>query len=422
MRFRIKWALALVPALALAMPALAQVRDTRLSDSQEPGSVIVFPKFINAAPVSVDGALLPRTEIEIGAVCPPNTIAPGVGAFCPEHQAVKVRFHWVCPGDQTVVSKFACNETDFDVNLTVNGKLAFSADGTLLNANSPRVPSPPCKNGYLIGWVINPANDQPVKWDGLIGDAVIRGGGLAAGVSVGLSTAVEAYRAITIQADPALGTFPAANSAITTSTDPATGTKSLVFDGQPGHYQAITGTLYGDVKFVRETAGGGPSPVNALSDTLLVLMTLDTRSNRPNNPTFVPLQFFNESSALPSSTNPNFEALTSTSTEFLCWQQVSLSDLPAGANLTQVFQGTRKGIVIAGPAEKDQFIGINDPAFENLAPGTPNPSNRVTLIGMVQTNEGTAANSFQERGYIFEMYNDSFVVPTRFVPFSGLGQ
>ena len=38
--------LLMMPALALAMPALAQDRDPRLSDSQEPGSVIVFPKFI----------------------------------------------------------------------------------------------------------------------------------------------------------------------------------------------------------------------------------------------------------------------------------------------------------------------------------------------------------------------------------------
>jgi hypothetical protein len=43
----------LVPALALATPASAQVRATTLSDSQEPGSVIVFPKFINAPAVTL---------------------------------------------------------------------------------------------------------------------------------------------------------------------------------------------------------------------------------------------------------------------------------------------------------------------------------------------------------------------------------
>jgi len=43
MRFKIKWALALVPALALAMPAYSQTRDPRLADNDEPGSVLVFP-------------------------------------------------------------------------------------------------------------------------------------------------------------------------------------------------------------------------------------------------------------------------------------------------------------------------------------------------------------------------------------------
>ena len=70
--------------------------------------------------------------------------------------------------------------------------------------------------------------------------------------------------------------------------------------------------------------------------------------------------------------------------------------------------------VIAGPAEKNAFIGINDPAYNG------DPNGFVTLIGLVQTNEGTPANSFGERWYIVEMYNDSFPIPTRYVPFGGL--
>jgi hypothetical protein len=77
-------------------------------------------------------------------------------------------------------------------------------------------------------------------------------------------------------------------------------------------------------------------------------------SNQPNNPTFVNLDFFldffNESDALPSTTNPNFERLLSSSWEFVCWDQVQLSDIDP--NLTQAFMGTRKGIVLAGPATK----------------------------------------------------------------------
>jgi len=45
----------LIPALALAAPAFAQVRPTTLSDSQEPGSVIVFPKFIQGTVALPEG-------------------------------------------------------------------------------------------------------------------------------------------------------------------------------------------------------------------------------------------------------------------------------------------------------------------------------------------------------------------------------
>jgi hypothetical protein len=388
MRFGLRWALALLPVLALATPAFASV--AQLADPNEPGSVIIFPKFSNFSPVSVDGAVLPRTEIEIGAVCP-------AGLICPEHQSVKVRFHWVCPGDQTVLSKFVCQETDFDVVLSVNGKLAFSADGTPINSNSPTVPQPNCPNGYLIGWVIN-TFDQPIKFDGLIGDAVLRGPNNVAGPSAGLSTAVEGYKAITIQADPAL----AQNAPILTGFD-SLGGQQLFFDGAAGHYQAITGNLFGDVKFDRTTAGGNPTPSNALSETFLILLTLDTRSNQPNYPTFVPLQFYNESLNTVSGTNPNFERLVSGSTEFLCWTQVRLSDIDV--NLTQQAMTTRKGVVHAGPAVKVPFIGITD------------RSGPVTLIGLVQTIEGTAANGFLERGYIYNMFDDSVPVPTTFVAF-----
>src|SRR6516162_9665679 len=164
MRFGIKYGALLLPALAVATPAFA-INPPTLSDSQQPGSVIIYPKFVNAPAVVTDGdgAVLPRTEIEIGAVCPPTNNAPN-GTVCPEHQSVKVRFHYVCPGLQNVNSNI-CPEEDFDVVLSVWGKLAFSADGIAINSNSPPVPAAPCARGYLIGWVINPANDAPVKFD-----------------------------------------------------------------------------------------------------------------------------------------------------------------------------------------------------------------------------------------------------------------
>ena len=127
------------------------------------------------------------------------------------------------------------------------------------------------------------------------------------------------------------------------------------------------------------------------------------RSHQPNNPTFVPLVFTNESDALPSTTNPNFERVLSSAWEFVCWDQVQLSTI--NANLNQAFEGTRKGVVVAGPAVK----------IQNGAPG--DGIGPVTLIGVVETIEGTAANGFNERKYDFNTSNDSVPVPTFFEPF-----
>jgi hypothetical protein len=390
MKLMTKWALALVPGLALATPALALAPDNQ-ADLAQPGSVIIFPKFINTPAVSVDGNLMPRTEIEVGAVCP-------VGASCTEHQAVKVRFHWVCPAVENVGSNI-CLETDFDVNLSIDGKLAFPADGAVPGTywvNAPRVPAPPCPRGYLIGWVVNSA-DLPIKFDGLIGNAVIRNPNLVAGPDAGSSTGLSAYSALQIQADPAL----ASGALIATTLNGFTGQGQLLFDGAPGHYTMITGSFAGDVMFDKTTTGV-PAP-NLLSTTFITFLTLDVLSNLPNNPTFVPLQFWNESLATVSSTNPLWEALTSTSWEFVCWDQVQLSTI--NVNLTQAFQGSRKGIVRAGPAVKMENGAPND----GIGP--------VTLLGLIETTEGTAANVFLERKYNFNVNVTGNPIPTTFVPF-----
>src|ERR1700730_2927261 len=223
MKFIRKWGLALVPGLALATPALA-LAPADQADPSQPGSVIIFPKFINMPAVTVDGVLVPRTEIEVGVVCP-------VGATCTEHQSVKVRFHWVCPAQENVNSNI-CSEWTFDLVLSIDGKLAFPADGALPGspsafANQPRVPVPPCPRGYLIGWVINSA-DQPIKFDGLIGNAVIRNPNITDAVGT-RSTGLSAYSALGIQAADAeaatgtlIGTIP---------NNPLTGQGQLFFDG-----------------------------------------------------------------------------------------------------------------------------------------------------------------------------------------------
>src|SRR5438445_584156 len=280
MNFITKWALALVPGLALATPAL-ELAPADQADLSQPGSVIIFPKFINMPAVHVDsGILTPRTEIEVGVVCP-------VGASCTEHQTVKVHFHWVCPAVENVNSNI-CKETDFNLFLSIDGKLAFPADGTVaFTTNQPRVPAPPCPRGYLIGWVVNSA-DQPIKFDGLIGNAVIRNPPLVAGPDTGLSTGLSAYSALQIQADPALASGASIG---TTPLNSLTGQGQLFFDGAPGHYTEITGSFAGDVRFDK-TVAGAPLP-NVLSETFITFLTLDVLSNLPNNPTFVPLQFWN---------------------------------------------------------------------------------------------------------------------------------
>src|SRR5271167_1605506 len=103
----------LVPMLALAAVAFAQVRPLTLSDATEPGSVIVFPKFINAPPVVLPGStptttvLAPATELAIGVICPK-------GAGCAADQPVKIRFHWVCgTTEANLAGSFICQESDF---------------------------------------------------------------------------------------------------------------------------------------------------------------------------------------------------------------------------------------------------------------------------------------------------------------------
>ena len=400
MKFISKWALVLLPALALATPAFA------LNDSEEPGSVIVFPKFINMPPVVVDGITgIARTEIEIGVVCPP-TLAP-TSPLCAEHVPYKIRFHWVCPGIENVNSNI-CRETDFEIVVSINGKAVFSADGIQINGNSPIVPAPPCPRGYLIGWVEN-FSDQPIKFDALIGDAVIRG----PVVTGGNSTAISAYNAIPIQAaddGTAQGSLRTSDAA-----------GALIFDNGLGHYQNITGSFYGDVRFDK-TAPGGPLP-DVQSRTFITFLTLDVRSNRPNNPTFVPLNFYNETSRLPSTTNVDFERLLSTSWEFVCWDQVALAPNPNNAaepfihpSLTQAFMGTRKGIVIAGfPTGHGQTVKVQNgaPGDDPLGTAIETP---VTLIGIIETNEGLGMDMWLNRKYNFNTVNNSMPVNTRFVP------
>jgi hypothetical protein len=351
--------LALITAFALVKPALAANRTS--NDSQEPGSVIVFPKFIRGA-VDVDSLMSPKTEIEVGVVCP-------TGVVCPDDQSVNIMFHWVCPGGIVFTpgtsAILACEETGFVVTATVNGKVVFSPDGVSYDGvTNIVVPAADCPRGYLIGWV---DSGGPIKFDGLIGDAVIR-------IS---STAVSAYSAIPIQADPGL-----------MHQDPITlgPGGALVFDGGAGHYEALTGVIKGDVKYARQ----GPLGVGGtFNDTFLTLLTLDVRSNLVNPQIFVDFAFFGGNPSAFGNENP-----LSTSASFFCWGEFQL-DTDINENLQQAVMG-RNGVFVSGPAQ--------------TASGVP-----VTLLGLVEVHEGPAPKPL-DRLYFTIVSNDSVPVPTSFVP------
>jgi hypothetical protein len=384
MKFKIKGgrlAMLLVPALALATPALANT----LSDSQEPGSVIVFPKFIQGTVTLPEGGTTSITELEIGVVCPK-------GVICPEHEPVKIRFHWVCGTTEAdEATSFICRETDFDVTATVYEKIVLVPDGTIASTttiNNKTVPAANCPNGggYLIGWVISPTNDQPIKFDGLIGDAHLRPGSPAAPAPnpfAGSPSALADYNAIPIQADPAL----ANGAAITTNAN-----GGLIFDGNAGHYTAVTGQVAGDVRYTNLTTG----PTFTLG--VLTLLTLDVKSNRPNNPVFVDFDFFGGNPSAIGNENQ-----LSGSFDFICWAEVPITTI--NPDLTTGLMG-RKGVFVSAPATK---VGIN---------GIMDETGPTSLLGLSEVLEGgvfppTAA---WPRASFTGLFNPSVPVPTTFLP------
>jgi hypothetical protein len=354
-----------VPMLALAAPAFAQVRDPTLGDATEPGSVIVFPIFINGSVGLPEGAPAPATELEIGVICPK-------GVTCAEHQPVKIRFHWVCgTTEANLAGSFICQETDFDVTATVFEKIVLVPDGTPQDGYASglptkTVPAAPCPGGYLIGWVITPTSDTPIKFDGLIGDAVVRTSG----------TALAGYNAIPIQADPSL-----ANGAVVSTN----GNGALMFDGAPGHYQAVTGQVMGDMRYTNLTTG----PTFTLG--ALTLLTLDVKSNRPNNPVFVDLDFFGGNPSAIGNENQ-----LSTSTEFICWEEIPITSI--NLDLTTTLMG-RKGVFVSAPATKVGIFGISD------------ETGPTTLLGLAETQE-----NYGGRVSFSNLFNSSVAVPTHFLP------
>jgi hypothetical protein len=228
------------------------------------------------------------------------------------------------------------------------------------------VPAPPCERGYLIVWAVDQFG-RPIKFDGLVGDAVIREG----------PNSAAAYNAIPIQA---VSTVPD-RGLIRLGAD-----GSLVFDGLDSHYKALTGTVIGTVRYDRPA-----SQTQGAVETSLTLLTLDVKSSAFNFPTFVNLRFW----------SPN-ENLLSTTTTFICWEEVRITAI--NGNLNEGFMAGRKGLVESNGAFKIPIAGI----FDNPGP--------VTLLGIVETNEFNVPHDSVVRGYMYSLYNDSTPVITRFRP------
>jgi hypothetical protein len=348
-------------ALGPAMPSFAQAPGATSSTSEQPGSVLVFPKFLKG-PVAVDGVTRPQTEIEVRVQCPTD-------ATCTKDEPVKIRFHWVCPGSSDKATNYVCNETDFDVGLSVNSKGSFSPDSPQPLENAVGAPAP-CPIGYLIGWAINPDTERPIKYDGLTGSAILRDG---QGVS-------QTYEAFAIQADSNL----ANRAEIVTDIDPRTGIRALVFDGGAGHYQAVAGGVPANLEYHQLT---GPLASGKAS---LILLTLDVRLNRPNYPTFVDLDF-----------DSGDGVRASTAWNFRCWTEIQNPSI--GPHFILVGARTRDAVIISGRAAKVPFGGVSD---------IPGP---VILLGLVPTDEGRGGRTM-DPAYIVQQLDGGRPM-TVFVPF-----
>jgi len=296
-------------------------------DSEEPGSVLVFPSVHTGRVNTADQGVLPRTRFAISVTCPlhdPDFDCATVGT-------VHLKAHWVCGGDATGV----CAEADFNLSATINGTITFNTEN--IGPRTDDVPHPPdCPSnsaeeeqggGYLIVWVIDdPSTSRAIKFDGLIGSEVI----------VGSSTSARAHGAIPIQAGEGLRTLD--------FTD-LNGDTNLDFDD--AEYRQVTGKVYGSIPYEQ--------PGTPRRETSLILLTLDVHSSVANPVTSAGLSFYNER-----------ERLGSSSVSFTCWGEFHLSDLPGGSQLN-IFDFGHKGLV------------VSDPAVQGTTP--------VTMLGVVEREE-----------------------------------
>jgi hypothetical protein len=276
-------------ALGLAAPALAW----QLNDSEEPGSVLVFPSFEKGTVSTPDQGTIPRTNFVLSVTCPKGSNCVQTDVF-ENGQKVFLKGHWVCQGDRDGI----CAETDFNLSTTVFGTLVFNTENIDTNVPGGGIASPDCSNGYAIVWVVDEFG-RAIKFDGLIGHEVDR---------EDERNGASAVNALPIQAGEALATGD-----LTTADTGG----NLAFDGD--HYKAVTGTIFGGLRY---DSNSERAPIN----TEITLLTLDVHSGRANDVTDVGLNFFSER-----------EKLTSTTAHFSCSGEFDLTGEQGLNNLAADF-------------------------------------------------------------------------------------
>jgi hypothetical protein len=355
----------LLVAAASALPIPASAEDACSFVCFRDGSAIVFRKFISGS-VKVDGGMVPATEINITVRCP-------IGATCTDDQQVRIRAHWVCPGSQSPKTSFICEETDFEFTVPINGTAVFYPDNIVIpGSNFVPVPVPPCPRGFLMAHVVDNFG-QPIGFDALSGHVILRESG----------SALSSLPGITIPANQTPGV------PLLLASDGA-----LIFDGGSGHYVNQLGTEPLLTSRVRQNtlfaSSLGPTPPGGFATPFITLLTLDVRSNRPNLPTFVPFEFFNQDGRR-----------IGTGTEFVCWTEQRLDSIDA--NLTFEEMGTRWGLAFSGQAMKFPWFGISD---------KPGP---VTLLGLIEVDQGPIPGA-TTRSSIFGLSPVNPATSTNFLP------
>jgi hypothetical protein len=354
----------LMTGFALPVPAPAEDACSAVCPF---GSAIVFRKFITG-PVMTDSGKHPATEIKIHVRCPP-------GVTCTDGQQVMISAHWVCPGSQSFETEFICRETGFEFTVPINGTAVFDPDNTLISgSNFVRVPRPLCPRGYLIAYVVDDFR-RPIAFDALIGGVILRASGSASSHLQGTA----------IPADP---NWPPGQPLLLASDG------ALMFDGKSGHYFNQRGTSSLLTSRVRQNtlfaSSLGPTPPGGFATAFITLLTLDVRSNRPNLPTFVPFEFFDQDGQR-----------TGTSTEFVCWTERRLDAIDPSLTFEQM--GTRWGLAVSGQAIKFPWAGIAD----KWGP--------VTLLGLIEIFEGAMPGT-AVRSTIFPLSPVKPATETNFLP------